>query len=276
MAYIYSKKYVEKMEEYLNKHQHEMFIFDNDCYDVLLKKIPFKFWSESIKFIKTYSCGCTEDMSFDQVSCTPYDTKYEFKIKYDARDMDYVLYAILHIDDICFNCYETKKVLEYMAPEDTLLQNAYYSHGLSTGYGRKRISSMEDVKDRINGIFTAANNNSPICASWKTQPIGTFGVYVGGKITLASNKDLWSKINKHGDRVFDAYDSDLSEYIFQKIEDLDLTVWDHTEFWVIPEKIGGFWIKESFANSHPEFVKELQKYLHGTKLYYVRDRRDRK
>ena len=276
MTYIYSKKYVEKIEEYLNKHQHEMFIFDNDCYKVLLKKVPFKFWSESIKFIKTYSCGCTKNMSFDQVSCTPCDTKYEFKIKYDARDMDYVLYAILHIDDICLNCYETKKVLEYMAPEDTLLQDLYYSHGLATGYGNKTVA-VEEIKDRIAGIFQAAENYSPICCSWKSQPIGVFGIYVKGEVTLASNMDLWSKINKHGDRVFDAYDSDASEYIFQKREDLDLTVHDHTEFWVIPKKVGGIWIKQSFADSHPEYVEELEKYLFkGIKLYYVRDRRDRK
>lgn len=127
---------------------------------------------------------------------------------------------------------------------DSLIQNAIYSHGLDTGFDGKR-----NVKDIIDKMVTVCDfsddvfNNAEICASWKTQKIGGCGLYIKGDVTVASNIDLYSFVDANGERIFNK--TGRVDGIFTRREELDLHKWDHTEFFVRPESIVGFWIKQS-------------------------------
>lgn len=112
-----------------------------------------------------------------------------------------------------------------------------------------------------------------LCCSWKTQPIGGCGFYLSGEVTVAANRDVWSHVNELGDRVI-GEESLYWDSLIERKENLDLTQWDHTEFFVIPHEIRGFWIKDWFAKSEPrilEVAKIIKKEM-GVKTYIVHRR----
>ena len=110
-----------------------------------------------------------------------------------------------------------------------------------------------------------------ICCSWKSQQIGGFGMFVRGEVTVASNKDLWSYVGINDTRDFSV--DEMYEYLIDRKEDLDLTVWDHTEFFVKPKEVIAFWAKDWFIREVPggrELVEKLRKM--GHKVYITRRR----
>ena len=77
---------------------------------------------------------------------------------------------------------------------------------------------------------------------------------------MASNKDLWSFVARDGSRKFNLNEN--IEYLIERKEDIDFSVCDHTEFFVIPQKLVGFWAKEWFVRSVAggrELVEKLRK-----------------
>ena len=89
-----------------------------------------------------------------------------------------------------------------------------------------------------------------------------FGVGVANLLVFYTefNKDLWSFVARDGSRKFNLNEN--IEYLSERKEDIDFSVCDHTEFFVIPDKIVGFWAKEWFVRSVAggrELVEKLRK-----------------
>lgn len=140
---------------------------------------------------------------------------------------------------------------------DSLLQQAVYSHGLATGFGANLVKA--EVAEANLRKLTSLRGKE-ICCAWKNQQIGGFGCFVQGEVTVASNKDLWSFVARDGSRKFNINEN--MEYLIDRKEELDFSVCDHTEFFVVPKKIVGFWAKEWFVRSVAggrELVEKLRK-----------------
>ena len=171
------------------------------------------------------------------------------------------------LDEECFHCRESRQG-KYGHRPDSLLQGSIYCHGLATGFSGQHLS-IQEIASRVSAIPEIEKKGGELCCSWKTQPIGGCGFYVSGDVTVAANRDVWSHVNKLGDRVI-GDDSIYWSSLIDKKEDLDLTQWDHTEFFVIPHKIRGFWVKDWFAKSEPRIL-EVAKEM-GVKTYIVHRR----
>lgn len=166
------------------------------------------------------------------------------------------------LEEECDECaampQHVAELKEAMRP-DSLLQNAVYSHGLATGFGVNEVSA-EKAEENMKTLLDLVGSNKEICCSWKTQQIGGFGLFVRGEVTIASNKDLWSYVGRDGSREFNVDEN--YEYIIDRKEDLDFSVWDHTEFFVKPKELIAFWAKDWFVRNVPggrEFVEKLRK-----------------
>ena len=160
------------------------------------------------------------------------------------------------IEEECDECAVLRKEVKKMRP-DSLLQQAVYSHGLATGFGANLVTS--EVAEANLRKLTSLRGKE-ICCAWKNQQIGGFGCFVQGEVTVASNKDLWSFVARDGSRKFNLNEN--IEYLIERKEDIDFSVCDHTEFFVIPDKIVGFWAKEWFVRSVAggrELVEKLRK-----------------
>ena len=147
---------------------------------------------------------------------------------------------------------------ETMHP-DSLLQQAIYSHGLATGFGVNEVSS-ERAEENLKNLLDLVGSGKEICCSWKSQQIGGFGMFVRGEVTIASNKDLWSYVGRSGSREFNP--DEYEEYLISRRDELDLSIWDHTEFFVKPKEVVAFWAKYWFVRDVPggrEFVEKLRK-----------------
>ncbi len=171
---------------------------------------------------------------------------------------------IVHIkmDSKCPDC-EAQELKEAMKP-DSLLQVAVYSHGLATGFaGRKSALEIEQAINSFESI------EGEVCASWKTQKIGGFGLFVRGEVTIASNMDLWSTLSDSGERIFDPEDY-RANGLFTTRDELDLAQWDHTEFFIKRPRIVAVWCKDWFYQSSQE-VRDLVARLRdaGRKVYIV-------
>ena len=212
-----------------------------------------------------YECGCiTKDSQYESFENLAYLIGYAKNFhnyveeggRAELRIVDGNICVVYKKEGDCPKCQS----LQYdCSPEDTILQRGIYSHGLATGYGEKSRETFEGIKDKIARLIfdSQRKEENDYCVSWKTQCIGACGAFVRGKVTLASNIDLFSEINKKGWRVFDM-SSWRAKGLFLKREQLDLSVWDHTEFWVQPRNIVGFWFKDWFILDHPQEVAELK------------------
>ena len=163
---------------------------------------------------------------------------------------------------LCPDC-EAEAKKETMRP-DSLLQGSIYSHGLATGFAGHK--SALEIEQAIN---TFEDIEGEVCVSWKTQKIGGFGLFIRGEVTIASNMDLWSTLSDSGERVFDPEDY-RANGLFTTREELDLTQWDHTEFFIRRPKIVAIWCKDWFYQSNQE-VRDLVARLRnaGHKVYIV-------
>ena len=153
---------------------------------------------------------------------------------------------------------------------DSLLQGSIYSHGLATGFGVNEVSA-EKAEENLKTLLELVDSDSEICCSWKTQQIGGFGLFVRGEVTVASNKDLWSYVGRSGQREFNPDENE--KYLISRRDELDFTVWDHTEFFVRPKKVVAFWAKDWFVRDVPggrEFIDELRR--EGHKVYITKPR----
>lgn len=158
---------------------------------------------------------------------------------------------------------------EAMRP-DSLFQQAIYSHGLATGFGVNEVSS-ERAEENLKNLLDLVGSGKEICCSWKSQQIGGFGIFIRGEVTIASNRDLWSYVESDGSREFNPWEYD--RYLISRREELDFSVWDHTEFFVKPKELIAFWAKDWFVRDVPggrELVKKLRKM--GHKVYITRCR----
>ena len=160
------------------------------------------------------------------------------------------------LEEECPDCTALRKEVKKMRP-DSLLQQAVYSHGLATGFGANLVKA--EVAEANLKKLTSLRGKE-ICCAWKNQQIGGFGCFVQGEVTVASNKDLWSFVARDGSRKFNLNEN--IEYLIERKEDIDFSVCDHTEFFVIPKKLVGFWAKEWFVRSVAggrELVEKLRK-----------------
>lgn len=200
-----------------------------------------------------YECGCTEPARMEQLR-PPYaeeGVEYPtYSVGHSLRDYlrnhpsyikgNTLVNGCIPFKGVCDDCTE---VADYKASyhPDALFNTMVVSHGLATGYGtaekKFKLNSIENAVDKLLGV-----HEGEICCSHKSQRIGAFGVYCQGRNTLVSNRDVWSRLNDAGERVFciDKYE----DYIVLDREDYRLDLWDHTEHFVIPERIVGFWVKD--------------------------------
>lgn len=178
------------------------------------------------------------------------------KITSEGSWEPYMEVSVMALDEECPECAELREEVKKMRP-DSLLQQAVYSHGLATGFGANLVKA--EVAEANLKKLTSLHNKE-ICCAWKSQQIGGFGCFVQGEVTVASNKDLWSFVARDGSRKFNINEN--MEYLIDRKEDIDFSVCDHTEFFVIPQKIVGFWAKEWFVRSVAggrELVEKLRK-----------------
>ena len=130
-------------------------------------------------------------------------------------------------------------------PEDTLLTNTIWSHGVATGFSKKHKTLDESIE---NFRILCENNKIQLCCSDKTQRIGAWGVYLSGQIKVVSLRDLWSsRLHSNSkERIWDG--EDAKEYlVYDKesyIEGLNENEHDHTEIILYNFKIRGIWIKK--------------------------------
>ena len=222
--------------------------------------------SIDFKMAVFYECGCFvscytgadfEGRTFEDVCAEIADvlTQYNCVVSVPSANTSY---AEIHVEYLseCENCAALREKLEKMRP-DSLLQQAVYSHGLATGFGANLVTS--EVAEANLKKLTSLRGKE-ICCAWKSQQIGGFGCFVQGEVTVASNKDLWSFVARDGSRKFNINEN--MEYLIDRKEDIDFSVCDHTEFFVIPDKIVGFWAKEWFVRSVAggrELVEKLRK-----------------
>lgn len=160
---------------------------------------------------------------------------------------------------------------ENMRP-DTLLQGSIYSHGLATGFGVNEVSA-EKAEENLKTLLDLVGSNKEICCSWKTQQIGGFGLFVRGEVTIASSKDLWSYVGRNGSREFNVDEN--YEYIIDRKEDLDFSLWDHTEFFVKPKEVIAFWAKDWFVRDVPGGRELVEKFRQRGYRVYITRRRHR-
>ena len=248
----YSLNFVQGIISYLERNLNKVKVeltyeYDDDISYFILPLCGGGIFIKEVEII--YACGCIDTL--------PAKRSYMKGGKFELIDGELV-YRIYRQEDCC-NCENVAAIKECNKP-DSLLQQAVYSHGLATGFKGKK--NWKEVLDSFFGVVETAGVGE-ICCSWKTQCIGGFGIFLTGKVTLACNRDLWSSINKKGDRIFDTYDYEYLENIISHKEDLNLSVWDHTEFFVIPKGFYGFWTKQWFYSAHKneidEFIKESRK-----------------
>ena len=192
-----------------------------------------------------------------------------------VHDEDAPRYDMINIeitvDEDCQSCIKNvnkvARLKETMRP-DSLLQQAIYSHGLATGFGVE--VSAEVAEDNLKK-FLCLSEDKEICCSWKNQQIGGFGLFIKGEVTIASNRDLWSYVGRSGQREFNS--DEYEDYIISRRDEVDFSVWDHTEFFVKPKELIAFWAKDWFVRNVPggrELVKKLQGW--GYKVYITKPR----
>lgn len=234
-----------------------------------------------------YSCGCEVygftsnfDGVFDIGRCYYLVKKYiqdiqkeggEIKFKIDLSR--FTVLMDVQYSELCDDCAAMPGRVawfkENMRP-DSLLQQAIYSHGLATGFGDNKVSA-ETAEKNLMTLLDLHWEETEICCSWKNQQIGGLGMFIRGEVTIASNKDLWSYIGYTGNRDFNVDEN--YEYIIDRKEDLDFSLWDHTEFFVRPKEVIAFWAKDWFVRDVPggrEFVNKLREM--GHKVYITRRR----
>lgn len=231
-----------------------------------------------------YKCGCIvnsnidDGLRFENFSIRNFkrcfDGHVPSKIEVNFVDFSgdqYLAGVVVFIDEECYNCRDSRQWKHDHRP-DSLLQGSIYCHGLATGFSGQHLS-VQEIASRVLAISEIEKKDGEICCSWKTQPIGGCGFYLSGDVTVAANRDVWSHVNKMGQRVV----GDESVYwdsLIERKEDLDLTQWDHTEFFVVPHKIRGFWIKDWFALHEPRIL-EVSKIIEermGVKTYIIHRR----
>lgn len=219
-----------------------------------------------------YSCGCGinecavdyggssfnwifNDLIKDILRCKN-GVEIRTKITSEGSWEPYIDVSIWALDEECPDCTALREEVKKMRP-DSLLQQAVYSHGLATGFGANLVKA--EVAEANLRKLTSLRGKE-ICCAWKNQQIGGFGCFVQGEVTVASNKDLWSFVARDGSRKFNLNEN--IEYLIERKEDIDFSVCDHTEFFVIPQKLVGFWAKEWFVRSVAggrELVEKLRK-----------------
>lgn len=162
-------------------------------------------------------------------------------------------------------------------PQDTLLDNMVWSHGVATGFV-KSDKSWDDYIENFKKI--CMNNTMELCCSDKSQRIGAWGVYLSGQIKVASIHDLWSgrlcKSSKQ--RIWNT--SDTEEYlVYDKINYMKgLNKYDHTEVILYHYRIRGIWIKQWYWKKLTKEEKEKMNYLRETcvknnMVFHIVDRR---
>ena len=230
-----------------------------------------------------YGCGCVinsnvdDGLRFENFSIRSFKRYFgghvpsSIEVEFIDLGGDRYLAGIdVFLDEECDDCRQTKKWKHNHKP-DSLLQGSIYCHGLATGFSGQHLS-VQEITSRVLAIPEIEKNDGEVCCSWKTQPIGGCGFYISGEVTLASNCDVWSYVNRLGERVLGGEDYYWSNLI-ERRDELEF-FGDHTEFFVVPHKIHGFWIKDWFMKSEPrilEVAKIIEEEM-GVKTYIIHRR----
>lgn len=235
------------------------------------------------QYTEVYKCGCYYDLKYYPIRETIEKTMNRL-----LKEKEAIEKIALHISyredlglssiyvtrkEMCEKCLEMPRRiagLKEAKRPDSLFQNAVYSHGLATGFGAAEVTA-EKAEENLMTLLGLSWEDTEICCSWKTQQIGGFGFFVRGEVTIASNRDLWSYVGRSGQREFNPDENE--KYLISRRDELDLSVWDHTEFFVKPKEVIAFWAKDWFVRDVPGGRELVEKFRQrGYKVYITRRR----
>jgi len=124
------------------------------------------------------------------------------------------------------------------------MDNYNFSHGLTAFNNGDPLRNLNNILDSI----TNSNNNyMEICCSTPNKPIGLMGIFVKGKVVMASCTDLYTEIGSEYKRIFDNIDYFTPAFSYSQL-------WKkhsgrggdncNNEIILIPGEITGIWVKE--------------------------------
>ena len=124
------------------------------------------------------------------------------------------------------------------------MDNYNFSHGLTAFNNGDPLRNLNNI---LNSITDSNNNYMEICCSTPNKPIGLMGIYVKGKVVMASCTDLYTEIGSEYKRIFDNIDYFTPAFSYSQL-------WKrhsgrggdncNNEIILIPGKITGIWVKE--------------------------------
>lgn len=262
--YVYKNK---KDDQYVNIETNEeeniTYHAKQMAYDISFKKLTsdFRIWGEESYFIQLFSSLIANHI----VTHSKY---YLDKTELLAIERHLITFSG---QQECTTCSDYKEACHLNKlldkswryyPEDTLLTNTIWSHGLATGF-QKNTKTFDDSIENFKRLCT--DNMIQLCCSDKSQRIGTWGVYLSGQIKVISLHDLWSSrlCASSKERIWGG--EDVEEYfVYDKesyIEGLNENRHDHTEVILHNFKIRGIWIKEWFWNKLTKEERGKMNYL---------------
>ena len=225
------------------------------------------FWQEEDEYFGYYTIDEIFKIlnNVEKTEKTSANIKIEKRCNIDKNNVYIITMDIFYISaKFCDDCEEQSNMPseeEYFYDDKGVYKddNVYqefkdhvWSHGLNTGFTCQCDNSM--IIERYHGILN--NPKWQICCSDTEQHIGSIGLYVKGYTHYVSNTDLWSRVDKNGNRVF-RIDEDTD--LIKKEDEICLDMDDHIEAIVSKPKILGIWVKDWFLDK-PE-GKRLWEYL---------------
>jgi len=141
------------------------------------------------------------------------------------------------------------------------MDNYNFSHGL-TAFNNG--SPERNLNNILNSITDSNNNYMEICCSTPNKPIGLMGIFVKGKVVMASCTDLYTEIGSEYKRIFDNIDYFTPAFSYSQL-------WKkhsgrggdncNNEIILIPGEITGIWVKEYAGIETKEDAQEIAKQL---------------
>ncbi|HBY21292.1 MAG TPA: hypothetical protein DEG71_09870 [Clostridiales bacterium] len=123
------------------------------------------------------------------------------------------------------------------------MDNRIFSHGLTAFNNGDPNRNLHKITDSIDGEI----QEMEICCSTPNKPIGLMGIFVKGRVIMASCTDLYTEISYDNQRVFDNIDYFAPAFSYSQL-------WKkhsgrggdncNNEIILIPEEITGIWVKE--------------------------------
>ena len=180
-------------------------------------------------------------MLINNIEVTVYDM---FEEEIEIEDMLNEEVEIIKIEchedlsmDIYVKTQYCKYAHEYAEQTSNEFSNMTWSHGLSG----KNKPAHEAIKSLLN------NPSLERCCSHVEQKVGHVGVYVTGKVLMASNIDLMSMPTVDGHRGIDiSLSGKRTKGIIYSPEQLDTTVFCNGEIIITDMQITGIWAEKEY------------------------------